>query len=134
MTEFIVEKASVKNTGYTPSGLLYVEIVLRSRVITITEPKFGVDEIRSMHARAVLELKLDNLVQKNMLLLTYSALASVSTGDVPSPLEMLEMADSDVKFWVDTARKIAPQLFSWMDEIEGESETAKKEKLKKKEK
>lgn len=134
MADFVVEKASVKNTGYTPSGLLYVVIALRTRHITITEPKFGVDEIRSMYARAVLELKLDNSTQKNMLLLTYSALASVSTGDVPSPLEMLEMADSDVKFWVETARKIAPQLFGWMDEIEGEPEAVKKDKQKKKEK
>jgi hypothetical protein len=119
---------------YTPQGLLFTTIELRKkRIITITEPKHGVEALRGKFANEVLELGLEDEALRNILLLTYSALAALSTGNVPKPLELQEMARADVKFWIEQAKILAPDFFDWMDvpETEAEQEQALQKKRRK---
>jgi hypothetical protein len=119
---------SILKEGFDPNGLYYATLKLRTRTITVTEPKYGVEDLRSAEARKVLLLDIEDVNRKNALLLTYSSLAAISTGDVPAPEELHELADADVKFWITQARKVAPQLFDWMDEVDKLSAKAKEKK------
>ena len=104
--------------GSTPEGLSYITIQLRRRKLTLTEPKYGVDKRRSVHVREALEIKIEDKDEKNEFILLYSAMAAISTGDVPNAKQFLELADADEKFWRATARRIAPHMFDWLTEQE----------------
>jgi len=118
--------------GYDSEGLYFIRIKLRKRTITVIEPVYGVDEARSSFVREVLDLNIKDDARRNTLLLTYSALAAVSTGNVPKAGQLLQMADADVKFWIQSARKVAPSLFVWMSELDSLTAAEGKVVLKKK--
>jgi len=122
----------VVSEGYDDNGLYAIKVKLHKRVITVTEPKFGVDDLRTDYAREVMALNIPDLNRKNALLVTYSALAAVSGGDVPKANELGSLGDADVKFWISQARRVAPQLFDWLDEVEELTATQQKAVNKKK--
>jgi hypothetical protein len=108
----------ILDEGMNSASLRFVKIQLRNRIITVTEPIYGIERRR---ARIVMEIMNDATIEegpeKDTLLVEYSAVAALSTGNVPTAKEMMQMADADVRFWIKAGRRMAPPLFDWMEEI-----------------
>jgi len=131
-TKIISVAPAILSEGFNDAGLYAITMKLHKRTVTVTEPKFGVGGRQSQYARQVIALDIANENEKNELILNYSSAAAVSSGDVPTAEQFREMADADIKFWIAQARRVASQLFDWMDKYEALTKDQQKAETKKK--
>jgi hypothetical protein len=130
----VIPQPKVLKQGQNEHGLFHFVLALRNRKIIVTEPTLGVEERRRDFAFEVITREdLPEGHDKDILMLTYSALAATSTGDVPDSKGLQQMPEEDARLWIEKSELLAPRLWQWKKELQANLDqvVAKIEKKKK---
>jgi len=131
------QKPKRLSKGLSEEGLIEIKIKLRKRTITVSEASGFQSGLRGQLLADLLDEydgkeKTEAAVAMNLLMNFWAPLYACSSGNVPDRDQFLKMAETDISYWVETAKELNPDWFSWMNELieptpEQELEQEKKE-------
>jgi len=108
------------SVGETSEGLVTVEIQLRKFRVTVIEANgFSRFKLSSMVTELLKELgdipdDYEGKVRRNMITEVWAPLKVCSDGEVPDYEQFLRMPQSDINFWIETAKELGHE-FAWLD-------------------
>lgn len=110
----------ILETRLSSEGLAEVVLQLGPRKIIVSEADYFSEYRLGSAVNLLLENPLEDVYAQGILINIYPGLVACSSGDVPQPGEFVKMGQPETRLWIDTARKLNPNVdwFSFLDEIE----------------